>query len=327
MMDIHQTYSRIREILDTARAKTYYTINSVMVKTYWEIGRIIFEEEQQGKSRAGYGDYLIKELSRRLYSEYGRGFSEQSLRNMRQFYTYFPIRSALRSELSWTHYRSLLRVDNKRSRNFYMIETANNQWSTRELERQINSLLYERLALSKDKKQIRELSKKGQIIEKPADIIKDPYVLEFLNLEMQPVYTESDLESKLIDHLKQFIFELGKGFMFVERQKRITLDSEQFYIDLVFYNRILRCFVLIELKIGTLTHKDIGQLQMYVNYYDREIRSSKENPTIGILLCSHKKDVIVKYTLPKENSTIFASQYRLVLPSKKRLEKELRELL
>ncbi|MFA5797729.1 MAG: PDDEXK nuclease domain-containing protein [Candidatus Woesearchaeota archaeon] len=326
-MNIHKTYSRIREIFDVARAKTYHTINTVIVKTYWEIGRIIFEEEQQGKLRADYGSYLIKELSKRLCGEYDGGFSEQSLRNMRQFYSYFPIRSAVRSELSWTHYRILLHVHDSYSRNFYLIETANNQWSTRELERQINSMLYERLALSKDKKQILALSKKGQIVEKPADIIKDPYILEFLNLKMQPVYTESDLESRLINHLKQFIFELGKGFMFVERQKRITLDNEQFYIDLVFYNRILRCFVLIELKIGTLTHKDLGQLQMYVNYYDCEIRSSEENPTIGILLCSHKKDVIVKYTLPQENSTIFASQYRLVLPSKKRLEKKLRELL
>lgn len=326
-MSLDRTYVDIKKILDNARVNVYKTVNSILVQTYWEIGKIIVEEEQAGQKRAGYGRYLIDELSQRLVKEYGRGFEERSLRRIRQFYILFPKRSALRPELTWTHYRLLLTISGRQARSFYMIETINNHWSTRELERQINSMLYERLALSRDKKKVLELSRKGQIIEKPSDMIKDPYIFEFIGLEQRDYYSENHLESKLIDNLKRFLLELGKGFMFVERQKRLDIDDENFYIDLVFYNRILRCFVLIELKLGKLTHKDLGQLQMYVNYYDREIKDHSENPTIGILLCTDKKETIVKYTLPKENKTIFASKYKIYLPKKEELAQTIKGVL
>jgi predicted nuclease of restriction endonuclease-like (RecB) superfamily len=326
-MDVDKIYTNIKTILDDSRKKFYQTANSLIVQTYWEIGRIILEEEQQGMIRAKYAEYLLTNLSKKLISEYGRGFSVQSLKNMRLFYLTFPKSSAVRSQLSWTHYKLIMRVNEISARNFYIIETANNHWSTRELERQINSMLFERLSLSKDKKKVLELSKKGQIIEKPADMVKDPYIFEFIGLEQRDYYSENDLESKLIDNLKRFLLELGKGFMFVERQKRISIDDENFFIDLVFYNRILRCFVLIELKLGKLTHKDLGQLQMYVNYYDCEIKDDSENPTIGILLCSDKKETIVRYTLPQDNSHIFASKYKIYLPKKEDLEQELKRIL
>jgi len=326
-MSIDKIYYNIKNILDDSRREFYQTANSLIVHAYWEIGRIILEEEQQGMVRAKYADYLLTNLSKKLISEYGRGFSVQSLKNMRLFYLTFPKSSALRSQLSWTHYKLIIRVNEISARNFYIIETANNHWSTRELERQINSMLYERLSLSRNKQKVLELSKKGQIIENSADMVKDPYILEFIGLEKKDSYSENDLESKLIDNLKKFILELGKGFMFVERQKRITIDNDNFYIDLVFYNRILRCFVLIELKLGKLTHKDLGQLQMYVNYYDREIRDKSESQTIGILLCSDRKETIVRYTLPKDNSQIFASKYKIYLPKKEDLERELKKML
>lgn len=324
-MSINKTYESIKSILDQARNNAYKAVNFAMVQAYWQIGKVIVEEEQRGKKRAEYGKALIKELSKRLTKEYGEGFNETNLKYTRQFYLAFQNSHALRDELSWTHYRSILRLEMKEAREFYIIETARNSWSTRELDRQIDSMLFERIALSRDKKGVLELSKKGQIFEKSADLIKDPYILEFLGLKDR--YSETDLEQRIIDNLQKFLLELGKGFMFVERQQRITLDDEHFYIDLVFYNRLLKCFVIIELKIGKLTHKDLGQLQMYVNYYDREVKSKDENPTIGILLCADRKKTIVKYTLSEGNKQIFASEYKLYLPDKGELKNRLRRLL
>jgi len=318
-------YEKIKNVLENARTNAYRAVNFAMVSAYWQIGKIIVEEEQKGKKRADYGKSILKKLSIRLSTEFGKGFDESNLRYIRLFYLRFQKYDALRHELSWTHYRVLLRVSIKEAREFYVIESIKNNWSTRELDRQINSMLFERLALSKDKKGVLNLSKKGQIVKNSSDLLKDPYILEFLELEDK--YSENDLEQKIIDNLQKFLLELGKGFMFVERQKRITLDNEHFYIDLVFYNRLLQCFVIIELKIGKLTHKDLGQLQMYVNYYDREIRSDKENPTIGILLCADKKETIVKYTLPKDNKQIFASEYKLYLPNKRELVDKLKKIL
>ncbi len=273
----------------------------------------------------------------RLTSEFGKGFTETNLKYMRQFYLTYPKLYAVRREsekghalrdestkLTWTHYRLLFKVDNPDARSFYEIEVAQNRWSTRELERQINSLLFERLSLSKDKKGLMRLAKKGQEIQKPDDLIKDPYILEFTGLKEEPHLRESTLEGALIDHLREFILELGKGFSFVARQKRITLDGDHFHIDLVFYNRLLKCFVLIDLKVGKLTHQDLGQIQLYVNYYDREIRQKDENPPIGIILCTDKNDAVVRYTLPKGEKKIFASKYKLYLPSKKELVAELK---
>lgn len=321
--NINNIYSLIRKTLVKAREDSYSYVNFQMVNAYWHIGRIIVEEEQKGADRADYGKYLIKELSSMLNKEFGEGFNESNLRYMRQFYSTFRNRHALSDKLTWTHYRVLLRLDKESARRFYMIECIENRWSTRELDRQISSMLYERLALSKDKQEVINLSKKGQLISKPKDLIKDPYVLEFLGLKEQSSYSENELEERIISNLSKFLLELGNGFMFVDRQKRITLDNEHFYIDLVFYNRILKCFVLIELKMGKLTHKDLGQLQMYVNYYDREIRKKGECPTIGILLCTDKKELIVKYTLPSNNRQIFASKYRLVLPKEEDLRREI----
>jgi predicted nuclease of restriction endonuclease-like (RecB) superfamily len=316
-------YERIRSIIEESRSRALYAVNTEMVRAYWLIGREIVEEEQKGKKRAGYGEELIKLLAEKLTAEFGPGFIARNLWHMRNFYLFFPKLNALRSELTWTHYRLLMRVDDANARSFYEIECVKNHWSTRELERQINSLLFERLALSKDKKGLSRLSKKGQEIQKPDDLVKDPYILEFIGLKEEPHLKETALESGLIEHLKDFILELGKGFSFAARQKRITLDGDHFYIDLVFYNRLLRCFVLIDLKVGKLLHQDLGQMQMYVNYYDREARQKNENPPIGIVLCIDKNAAVVRYTLPKGEKRIFASKYKLYLPSKKELITEL----
>ena len=283
---VDSTYQSIREILEKARSAVYRSINFAMVQAYWHIGKVIVEEEQNGKEKAGYGEALIKELSEKLTKEYGKGLNERNLWHFRSFYLTFPKVNALRSELSWTHYRLLLRVENDAAKHFYMIESIDNNWSTRELERQINSLLYERIALSKNKDKIIELSTKGHVVQKSEDIIKDPYVLEFLNLRESKDFMESDLEQGLIEKLQEL--ELGKGFAFVARQKRITIDGDHFYIDLVFYNYLLRCFLLIDLKIGKLTHKDIGQMDFYVRYFEQEMKQESDNPTIGLILCSHK---------------------------------------
>jgi predicted nuclease of restriction endonuclease-like (RecB) superfamily len=323
LKSINKTYRNIREILENARVVAFRAINFSMVLAYWRIGKIIVEEEQKGKIKADYGEKLIKELALKLTKDYGKGFSDRNLWHIRNFYMAFPKVNALRSELSWTHYRLLLRVEKEEPRNFYMLESINNNWSTRELERQINSFLYERLSKIKSRRKTFELSKKGQVIHGPEDIIKDPFVLEFLNLKPNKIFLEKDIEKLLIDKLQEFLLELGKGFSFVSRQKRITIDGDHFYVDLVFYNYILKCFVVIDLKLGKLTHQDIGQMDFYVRYFEKEIRSRGDSPTVGIILCSDKNDSMVKYTLLENNKHIFSAKYKLYLPTEKELKKEL----
>ncbi len=320
---INNTYTIIKSILEKARANAYRAVNFAMVQAYWQIGKAIVEEEQKGKKRAQYGSKLIEEVSIKLINEYGNNFNERNLWYMRQFYLSFKILNALRSELTWTHYRLLLKVERDDARSFYMIESINNNWSTRELERQINTLLFERIVLSKNKKKVKEISKKGQIIKKPQDMIKDPYVLEFLGLNRSNKLAEKDLENALIDKLQKFLLELGKGFSFIARQKRITLEGDHFYIDLVFYNYILKCFFLIDLKVGKLTHNDIGQMDFYVRYFEKEIKKTEDNTTIGLILCADKNNAMARYTLLADKKNIFASKYKLYLPSEEELKKEL----
>nr|QNO50951.1 hypothetical protein BBGANOMO_00025 [Methanosarcinales archaeon ANME-1 ERB6] len=320
---IDTTYENIRGILEKARSTAYRAVNFAMVQAYWEIGRIIVEEEQKGEERAEYGKALIKELSVRLTRDYGKGFNQTNLWYMRQFYLIFKNPHALRGELTWTHYRLLLKVEKEEARDFYMIEAIENRWSTRELERQTNSLLYERLALSKDREKVLELSTKGLVIQEPADIIKDPYVLEFLDLKESRNFLEKDLEHALIDKLQAFLLELGKGFSFVARQRRITVDGDHYYIDLVFYNYVLKCFVLIDLKVGKLTHQDIGQMDFYARYFENEEKLDGDNPSIGLILCSDKNETMVRYTLLGDSKQIFASKYKLYLPTEEELKAEL----
>lgn len=315
-------YNEIKNILISARNKVYKTANFAMVEVYWNIGKRIIDE-QGGKDTAEYGQGLLQELSKQMTKDFGRGFTVTNLKYMRQFYLTFPNGHALRDELSWTHYRSLMRVENERARNFYLEETIKSNWSTRQLDRQINSFFYERLLSSQNKevvsKEITQLEKS----KSPEEIIRDPYVLEFLGLEANTDFYESDLEQALITHLQKFLLELGRGFSFVARQKRFTFDGRHFRIDLVFYNYILKCFVLIDLKIGDLTHQDLGQMQMYVHYYEREMMNEGDNPPIGIVLCADKSDSIVKYTLPEDEKQIFASKYKLYLPSEEEFLNEL----
>ncbi|MGL5278791.1 MAG: PDDEXK nuclease domain-containing protein [Cetobacterium sp.] len=320
-------YENILNILKNSREKVLKTVNITMVKTYFEIGRLILEEEQKGEYRATYGKELLKTLSIRLTKEFGKGFSETNLKQMKTFYDVYKIRQTLSDEfkLSWSHYLILMRISNIEERQFYEIEAFNSNWSLRELRRQLDSALYERLVLSRDKESVKELSLKGQIIEKPIDVIKDPYVLEFLGLPEKHEYSEHDLESEIINKLEMFLLELGKGFTFVGRQVRFTFDEKHFRVDLVFYNRLLRCFVLIDLKIGEVTHQDLGQMQMYVNYYDRFIKLLEENKTIGIIICREKNDTLVEITLPENNEQIFASRYETILPSKEDIKKLIME--
>jgi len=317
-------YVRIRKIIEDARGNIARAVNTEMVIAYWKIGKEIVDDEQQGKSRADYGRKLLEGIAKRLTDDFGKGFDSSNLWNMRKFYQTYPILDALRRELSWTHYRILMRAEKPEARSFYEIECVKNNWSVRELERQKGSLLYERLALSKDKKGLLKLARKGQELASYEDMIKDPYVLEFTGISPQSKLYESKLEQALIDNLSKFLLELGKGFTFVGRQKRITLEGDHFYLDLVFYNTILRCYVIIDLKIGKLVHQDIGQMQMYVNYYDREIKQNDDNPTVGFVLCEDKKDAVVRYTLPKDNKQIFASRYKLYLPTEEELVRELK---
>lgn len=357
-------YQRIRQILETAKASVARSVNTTQVAAYWSIGREIVEEEQEGTPKAEYGKALMEELSERLMHDFGSGYSVQNLWFMRQFYLTYPrllhtrnIHHALRGEspiranppspmilyaprreswrpgllhpnLSWTHYRTLLRVDKPEARAFYEIEAIKDNWSAREMERQISSLLFERLALSKDKKGLLRLASKGHEVQQPADVFKDPLVIEFLGLPESPKLVETDLEQALINNLQAFLLELGKGFAFVSRQERITLDGDHFYIDLVFYHTVLKCYVLIDLKVGKLTHGDLGQLQLYVNYYDMERRTPGDNPTLGLILCTDKNDAVVKYTLgPEQEKKIFASRYKLHLPTEAELKAEIRREL
>ena len=295
-----------------------------MVEAYWNIGKSIIEE-QGDNEKAEYGTGLLKELSKQMTQDFGKGFTVANLKNMRQFYLTFPNGYALRSELSWTHYRLLMRVENENAREFYMQEAVKSQWSTRQLERQINSFFYERLLSSKNKEQVAEEIQTLEPSKKPEDVIREPYVLEFLGLKSNDDFYESDLEQALITHLQKFLLELGRGFSFVARQKRITFDGRHFRIDLVFYNYILKCFVLIDLQVGDLTHQDLGQMQMYVHYYERELMNEGDNPPIGIVLCADKSESVVKYTLPENETQIFASKYKLYLPSEEELLRELKQ--
>lgn len=314
---------RISGIIETARSRVQSVVDHEMGRAYWEIGREIVEDEQQGEQRAEYGKALIENLARELTARHGKGFDRSNLWNMRGFYLTFPKLDALRRELSWTHYRQLLKIDEPQKRSFYEIECATGNWSTRELDRQLNSMLYERLALSRDKEGVMVLAREGQVLREPTDMVKDPYVLEFLGLPQSELLYEKALETALLEHLQKFLLELDKGFSFVARQKRITLDGDHFFIDLVFYNYILKCFVLIDLKIGRLTHQDMGQMQMYINYYTREMMNEGDNLPIGILLCETKSDAVVRYTLPEGDKQIFASRYKLYLPSEDELKAEL----
>jgi predicted nuclease of restriction endonuclease-like (RecB) superfamily len=355
-------YKRIREILDSARIGVARTVNTTQVVSNWLIGREIIEDEQKGIRRAGYGEALLKELSTKLTRDFGRGYSVDNLESFRLFYSAYPslisetlLRKSLpdqksetvsristpsvpstavwkpgslHSSLSWSHYRLLLKVDSSANRDFYEIEAIKNNWSVRELERQINSLLFERLAKSKDKAGLMKLAIKGQEIITPSDVFKDPVVIEFLGLPESSRLVESDLEQALIDNLQSFLLELGKGFAFVSRQERITLDGDHFYIDLVFYHAVLKCYVLIDLKVGKLTHGDLGQMQLYANYFDQERCSQGDNPTLGLILCTDKNDSVVKYLLGSDQSKkIFASRYKLHLPTEKELVLELKREL
>lgn len=379
-----QLYDRIREILESARTGVARTVNTTQVVANWLIGREIVEEEQRGKSRAGYGDALIRDLAEKLTQDFGRGYSKDNLFWFRRFYGNYPrllaktkfdaagqistltgivdaagqisetparisahggilhaprgesdedgersVRAAwepgqLNPNLSWTHYRTLLRSDDPSARAFYEIEAIKNNWSARELERQINSLLYERLAKSRDKSGLMRLATKGHEIQRPEDVFKDPVVIEFLGLPESHRLVESNLEEALITNLQLFLLELGKGFAFVSRQERITLEGDHFYIDLVFYHTVLKCYVLIDLKVGKLTHGDLGQVQLYVNYFDRERRTAGDQPTLGLILCTDKNDAVVKYTLsPEQDKKIFTSRYKLHLPTEAELKAEL----
>lgn len=315
---VNEIYNNIKELIINSRNKVYRTVNTEMVLLYWNIGKIIVSI-QLGENRAKYGDYVLEKLSSKLSKEFGPGFSLRNMSRMRKFFILYPIWTTVLSKLSWSHYLELIKIDEKSKREFYFNECINSKWSVRELQRQRNSLLYERLVLSASKETAKQLPKMGHLITNSKDIIKDPFVLEFLDIKENTNYLESDLEKNILEHLKEFLLELGKGFSFVGNQVRITLEENHFYPDLVFYNRLLKCFVIIDLKIGHVTHQDIGQMQMYVNYYDREIRNEDEHPTIGILLSTSKNRTVVKYTLPEDNKSIFASEYKLHLPTEKEL--------
>jgi predicted nuclease of restriction endonuclease-like (RecB) superfamily len=318
-------FERVREILESARRNVARSVNSEMVKAYWLIGQAIVEHEQQGKERADYGKGLIETLSQRLKAEKLKGFGRNNLWYMRQFYLTFPEKlHAVRGELSWTHYRLLLKVESDSAREFYETETIAGNWSTRELERQINSFFFERTSAAKDKRQMLEKGRTAEDKYQPQDFIKDPLILEFLNLKDVPDLNESDIETALLNHLQDFLLEMGKGFCFVARQQRITIDGDHFYIDLVLYNRLLKCFVLIDLKLGKLTHQDLGQMMLYNNYYTREMIEAWENPTIGILLCADKNESVVRYTLPLDEKQIFASTYKLYLPTEAEIIAEIK---
>ncbi len=313
----------IQQLILSARDKAVKAVDFERVRLYWSIGQRIVEEEQSGEERAEYGKQLIRNLSSELEPLYGSGYSVRQLELMRQFYGVFPNTNALRSQLNWTQYKLLIRINSEDKREFYIAESIKNSWSSRELERQINASLFERLLLSNDKKSVLEVARAEKIPQDAKEIIKDPMVLEFLGLKQKSNYYEKDLEQAIISNLQTFLLELGNGFSFVSRQKRLHIEGDDFFVDLVFYNRLLQCFVIFEIKTHKLTHQDVGQLQMYVNYYDRVEKEEFENPTIGILLCADKNDTVVKFTLPEDNKTILASKYQLYLPSEKELIEEL----
>ena len=319
--------SDIRNIITLSRNAAIRSVDYERVMMYWKLGERILIEEQEGKERAEYGAYLIRNLANEIEPDFGSGFSIRQLERARQFYRTYPIASTLRTQFNWSQYKLLIQMSDNDKREYYEYETLNNNWNGRELERQINSGLYERLLMSNDKKSVLEVARKERIPVNPSEIIKDPMVLEFLGLKPEASYYEKDLESALITHLQSFLLELGNGFSFVARQKRFLLEDDEYFADLIFYNRLLRCFVIIDIKTYKITHEDIGQLQTYVNYYDREEKLPDENPTIGILLCAEKNNTLVKYALPKDNKTILASKYQLYLPTEKQLLTELKREL
>ncbi|GHT32490.1 DUF1016 domain-containing protein [Bacteroidia bacterium] len=318
-------YNDVKNIIINARNKVYHYANSTMIYAYWDIGERIIIEEQGGKERADYGKKILHELSLKLTEDFGSGYDERNLRRMRQFYQIFPIRDALRPELTWTHYRSLLMVENETARQYYLRESVEQNWGTRALDRQISSLAYERILSSQNKMEVKKyedtIAKEDCLT--PHDIIKDPYVLEFLDLPSNTDFYEKDLEKALIDKLQHFMLELGKGFSFVSRQRRFKAENDNYFVDLVFYNYILKCFILIDLKVGSLSYQDIGQMDFYVRYYEENIKTNTDNPTIGIILCTEKNATIVKYSVLHESQQLFASKYKLYLPSEEELAKEL----
>jgi len=333
--------ARIQEILVTARNRALQSVNAAMVAAYWEIGREIVEEQQRGAARAKYGDRLLRHLSAQLTAKVGKGFSVETLRKIRQFYLAYRDRPPeiqytpwtesrpspsrpLRTDLAWSHYRQLMRVHPAARRDFYEVECAKSRWSARELDRQIASLLFERLARSRNKEGILALAREGQEIQKPTDLVKDPYILEFTGLPEAAEWQESDLEQALMDRLQQFLLELGRDLFFAARQRRITIDGDHFYVDLVFYHRVLRCFLLIDLKVGRLTQQDIGQMLLYTGYFEQEEMREDENPPIGLILCTAKNEAMIKYTLSRDSTQLFTSRYQLHLPSEEELVAELR---
>jgi len=320
-------YDDIKNIITDSRNAAIRSVDVQRVLMYWRLGERIFIEEQRGKERAKYGEYIVRNLSIQLESDFGSGFSYRQLARARKFYRIYPIVTALRSQLNWFQYRLLVSIDDDYKREYYELEAVNNAWTGRELERQINALLYERLLLSNDKEAVLAVARKERIPEHPTEVIKDPMVLEFLGLKRESSYYEKDLEAAIITHLQEFLLEMGNGFSFVARQKRLLLEDDEFFADLVFYNRLLRCFVVIEIKTHKITHQDLGQLQMYVNYFDRVEKLPDENATVGILLCTDKNDTVVKFSLPKENANILASKYQMYLPSEEALLEEIKDVL
>lgn len=317
-------FEQIKNVLDEARRQVARSVNTTIVKAYWQVGKYIVEYEQQGKGRAEYGKGVIKNLSTRLMKEYGSGFTATNLKIMRQFYLYYPKGHALRDQLTWTHWRALLTVQDETARNYYLQECVAGNWSTRQLERQINTMYYERMLASRDKNAVRaEIKQTAPKTLQPREIIHDPFILEFLGIRQGEHFLEGDLEQMLISKLQHFLLELGRGYSFVARQKRISFGDKHFYIDLVFYNIPARCYVLIDLKIDELTHQDLGQMQMYVNYYTRELMNPGDNPPVGIVLCAEKNDAVVRYTLPEGENQIFAAKYMTYLPT----QEEIRQLL
>ena len=346
---VNTLYGEIRAVLEKARSSAYRAVNFAMVQAYWQVGYLIVEHEQSGKRRAEYGKAILKEISKCLTGEFGKGFDITNLRKMRQFYLMFSKRDAvslksgeskqdamrlefrgiekpsvLRSELSWTHYRHLLRVEHDNAREWYMNEAADQNWSTRQLDRQISVLYYERLLASREKESVKQEADEKMAALEPEHFIRDPYVLEFLNLKDYPGLRESSVEQAIIDKLQQFLLELGKGFSFVGRQKRMRFNEKDFYVDLVFYNYFLKCFVLIDLKIGELTHQDIGQMDGYVRMYEEHGKVEGNNPTIGLILCSEKNEAIARYSVLNDSKQLFASKYMLYLPTEEELESELK---
>ena len=317
----------LRNIIIEARNNAVRSVEFTRVMTYWHLGERIFMEDQRGQDRASYGEHLLKNVALQLENEFGSGFSYRQLAYCRKFYRVYPNVNEVRPQLNWLQYRNLIAIDDDYKREYYELESVNNGWTGRETERQIDSQLYERLLISSDKESVLAVARKQRIPEKPSEIIKDPMFLEFLGLKREASYYEENVVSALITHLQEFMLELGNGFFFSARQKRILLEDDEFFIDLVFYNRFLRCFVLFEIKTHKVTHRDLGQLQMYVNYYDRCEKLPEENPTIGILLCTRKNDTVVKFSLPEDNKTIMASKYELYLPSEEDFLEEIREVL